>query len=235
VVRGASLSDSPTVTKPGSRVGVVIEAVPKRAFASALDWPGWCRSGATPEAALEALAAYSVRYAHVAAVAGLRLPAIDDVDSLAVVEELEGDATTGFGAPSKPAAAEVCPATAKEANRVASLLDAAWKVLDQVVASAPAELRKGPRGGGRDRDAMFEHVLGAEHAYAGKVGVRLQQPSRDDAAGIRAMREALLEVVRADRTGHPAREGGWSPRYCARRLAWHALDHAWEMQDRSPS
>ncbi|MEY2437652.1 MAG: hypothetical protein QOF97_2488, partial [Acidimicrobiaceae bacterium] len=26
---------------------------------------------------------------------------------------------------------------------------------------------------------------------------------------------------------------GWAYRYAARRIAWHALDHAWEMQDRS--
>jgi hypothetical protein len=233
--RSRPLSDSSAVSNADARVGVVMEVVPKRSFASALDWPGWCRSGRTPEAALEALAAYSDRYAAVAAVAGMRLPTVRSVNSLTVVEEIEGDATTGFGAPSKAATAESGPATAKEADRAARLLDAAWTVLEQVVASAPAELRRGPRGGGRDRDAMFEHVIGAEHAYAGKIGVRLRQPSGDDAAAIRAMRDALLEVIRADRTGQPGRAGGWPPRYCARRLAWHALDHAWEMEDRSPS
>jgi len=25
----------------------------------------------------------------------------------------------------------------------------------------------------------------------------------------------------------------WPPRYAARRIAWHALDHAWEIEDRS--
>jgi hypothetical protein len=221
------------VSNSGSPVGVVLEVVPKRSFASALDWPGWSRSGSTAGGALEALATYADRYATVAAVAGIRLPTIRSVDSFTVVEEIEGDATTGFGAPSQAATAESQPTTAKEADRAARLLDAAWTVLDDVVASAPAELRKGPRGGGRDRDAMFEHVIGAEHAYAGKIGVRLRQPSPDDSAAIRAMRDALLAVIRADRTGQPARENGWPPRYCARRLAWHALDHAWEMQDRS--
>jgi hypothetical protein len=127
------------------------------------------------------------------------------------------------------------PATAKEAERVASLLDAAWTVFDHVVASSPAELRKGPRGGGRDRDKMVEHVLGAEQAYAGKLGIRVRQPAIDDRAAILAMREALLGVVRTDRTGQPVRERGWPPRYGARRVAWHALDHAWEMEDRHPA
>lgn len=219
--------------KPGSHVGVVAEVAQKRSFASALDWPGWCRSGRTREDALEALAAYAGRYAAVAAAAGLRLPSVAGVESFVVIEGVAGNATTEFGAPGVAAAVEIRPATAKDANRTATLLSAAWAVLDEVVASAPAHLRKGPRGGGRDRDAMYEHVLGAEQAYAGKVGVRVRQPSSDDTAAISAMRGALLAVIRADRTGAPAREGGWAPRYCARRLAWHALDHAWEIQDRS--
>jgi hypothetical protein len=223
------------VSKAGSQIRVVLEVVPRRAFASAVDWPGWSRSGRTPDAALESLAVYSARYVPVAKAAGLRLPEVDGTGSFTIVEELDGDATTAFGAPSQAAAMEVRPATSKEAERVAILLDAALTVLDHVVASSPAELRKGPRGGGRDRDKMFEHVLGAEQAYAGKLGIRVRQPAIDDRAAILAMREALLGVVRTDRTGQPARERGWPPRYGARRLAWHALDHAWEMEDRHPA
>ena len=227
------MSESAAVAKAGSHIEVVVEVAPKRSFASAVDWPGWCRSGQTPDSAVEALAAYTARYKTVAAAAGLRLPTVTGVESLIVVEEIEGDATTNFGAPSKAASVEVRPASAREADRVATLLEAAWTVLDEVVASAPADLRKGPRGGGRDRDAIYDHVLSAEQAYAGKVGVRMRPPSRDDTAAIVGMREALLAVIRADRTGKPARVGGWAPRYCARRVAWHALDHAWEIQDRS--
>ena len=227
------LSKSAAVGTAASQIGVVAEVAQKRSFVSALDWPGWCRSGRTPEAALEALAAYAGRYAVVATAARLRLPAVTGVESFVVIEEVAGNATTDFGAPSVAAAVEVRPATAKDAHRAATLLSAAWTVLDDAVASAPPQLRKGPRGGGRDRDAIYEHVLGAEQAYAGKVGVRVRQPSRDDTAAIAAMREALLAVVRSDRTGKPARDGGWAPRYCARRLAWHALDHAWEIQDRT--
>jgi hypothetical protein len=227
------LAESATVSRVTSPIIVVLEVTPKRSFASAIEWPGWTRSGRTPEAALETLAAYADRYQAVATAAGLSVPTPTGVESLVVVEEIEGDATTSFGAPSKTATVEGQAVTAKDAGRFAKLLDTAWTVLDQVVSISPAELRKGPRGGGRDRDAIFDHVLGAEQAYAGKLGVRVQQPSRDDPAAIRAMREALLVVVRGDRTGHPVREGGWTPRYGARRLAWHALDHAWEMQDRS--
>ena len=227
------LAESAAMSKATLPIAVVLEVTAKRSFASATDWPGWTRSGRTPEAALETLAAYANRYRAVATTAGLTLPKVAGVESFAVIEEIEGDATTSFGAPSKAAAVECQAVTAKDADRVAKLLEAAWSVLDQVVASAPTELRKGPRGGGRDREAIFEHVLGAEQAFAGKLGVRARQPSRDDPAGIQAMREALLAIIREDRTGQPARAGGWPPRYGARRLAWHALDHAWEMQDRS--
>ena len=219
--------------KAGSHIEVVVEAAPRRSFASAIEWPGWSRSGRTPDAAVEALAAYATRYEAVAATAGLLLPAVTGVESFIVTEELEGDATTEFGAPGKAATVELGPATAREANRAATLLEAAWTVLDDVVASSPAHLRKGPRGGGRDRDKMYEHVLSAEQAYAGKIGVRVPPPSREDTAAIATMRKALLAVIRADRTGKPARESGWAPRYFARRAAWHALDHAWEIQDRS--
>jgi hypothetical protein len=218
---------------PPSGIEIVVEQGQKRSFASALAWTGWCRSGRTPEAALEALAAYAERYHAVAAAAGLRLPRVTGIESFSVAETLPGNATTDFGAPSIAATRETKPGTSDDAKRAAALLDAAWKALDDVVASAPRQLRKGPRGGGRDRDAIYDHVVGAEQAYAAKIGVRVRQPAGEDTAAIAAMREAMLAVIRADRTGKPAREGGWAPRYCARRLAWHALDHAWEIQDRS--
>ncbi len=221
------------MSKAASPIRVALEVAPKRAFASAIDWPGWSRSGRTPGEALETLAAYADRYAPVVTISGLKLPKVGGAESFTVIEELEGDATTTFGAPSQPAAVESGAATAKEAERVAQLLEAAWTFLDEVVQSSPAELRKGPRGGGRDRDKMFAHVLGAEQAYARKLGIRLQQPSNDDRAAIRAMRAALIGAVRADRTGQPLWDRGWPPRYSARRFAWHVLDHAWEMQDRS--
>ena len=225
------MSESGAVRTAGSRLRVVLEATPKRAFASAIDWPGWCRSGRTPDAAFEALAAYATRYAPVAKVAGLSLPEVRGIDAFVVVEAVAGNATTDFGAPSIAAAVETRHATAGASVRAAGLLAAAWTVLDQTVAVSPPQLRKGPRGGGRDRDAMFQHVIGAEDAYAGKIGVRVRGGG-DAQALITARRDAMLAVIRADVTGELARPGGWAPRYCARRLAWHALDHAWEMQDR---
>lgn len=195
------------------RVDVTVEATDKKAFASALAWPGWCRSGRTQEAALEELLAYRDRYAAVAAEAGLALP--EDVE-LHVVERRPGTSTTTFGAPDVRSEHEAGPATPDDL----ALLEASWRVLDRVVAGAPEQLRKGPRGGGRDRDGIDRHVREAQHAYARKVGVRLTPAERADTA--RARRE-LLAALRA----------GQGDRYWVRRCAWHVLDHAWEVEDKS--
>jgi hypothetical protein len=201
---------------------VYIEAGGKRTFASAAGWPGWCRAGKNEQAALEALAAYAPRYAKVA-----KLPA--GATNFTVVERLTGNATTDFGAPAIPAKRESKPMTAAQAARMCLLVHACWKYLDLVIAQAPNELRKGPRGGGRDRDEMFNHVLGAEMEYAKRIGTRLKQPDGKDRTAVRAFRLAILESL-----ANPNRDEKWPVAYAARRTAWHALDHAWEIEDRIP-
>ena len=196
---------------------VYLEVGGKKTFASAADWPGWSRSGKNEAAALEALAAYAFRYAPVAKLARIEFPKA--ATKFDVVEKLEGNATTDFGAPGIPAKRESKTITAAEHARLISLLEACWKYLDRVVAKAPAELRKGPRGGGRDRDKMFQHVLDAELEYGKGIGVRLKAPDR----------KALLAGFR-----NPKSDGRWPVAYAIRRTAWHALDHAWEIEDRIP-
>ena len=214
-----------------SAIPVYIESGPKLSFACAYDWPGWCRSAKEEKAALERLAVYAPRYAPVATKA--KLPFDPRENPFRVVERIKGSANTDFGVPHEIAKRDTAPLAAAEAKRLAMLLNAAWAVFDEVAANAPAELRKGPRGGGRDRDKMIDHVLGAEGAYIRKLGLRLPAPARGDRAAIRAFRKAINEVLGKPSNGKPLVEKGWPQRYAARRIAWHALDHAWEMQDRS--
>ncbi|HEV1997656.1 MAG TPA: hypothetical protein VGR61_05955, partial [Candidatus Dormibacteraeota bacterium] len=174
---------------------VYLEIGAKRVFASAAEWPGWCRAGKTEELALAALEASAPRYAAVARTAGLPFPG--DPARFDVVERLPGSATTDFGAPGETAAREAAPLNGTEAERLAGLLAAVWALLDRVVSAAPAELHKGPRGGGRDRDAIFQHVVGAEAAYARKVGVRMAEPGPGDRAAVEALRHAVVDAVRA--------------------------------------
>jgi hypothetical protein len=198
-----------------TKTRVYVEVGGKKAFASAADWPGWSRGGKGEAAALEALAAYAPRYARVARIAKIELP--KDAIAFDVVERQRGDASTDFGVPGTPAKGESNALTPKEADRLIALVEACWKYLDKVKAKSPAELRKGPRGGGRDRDKMYAHVVDAELAYARQVGIKLKEPDR----------AALLEALR-----RPVPEAKWPAAYAMRRIAWHALDHAWEMEDR---
>ena len=211
----------------GTGTRVYVEKGAKRAFAGAADWPGWCRGAKTEESALEALSVYAPRYARVARLAGVTFPAVST--GFEVVERMPGNATTDFGAPGVPARDESRKLSPTESRRMLELLEACWAYLDQVVAKAPASLRKGPRGGGRDRDAMFDHVLGAEAIYARAAGVRLRQPDGRDLKAVRAFRQAILEGL-----AHPDPAAKWPAAYAVRRTAWHALDHAWEIEDRIP-
>ncbi len=212
---------------------VYLEVGQKRLFACALEWPGWCRSGKNEEQAIDALAAYAERYAVVAREAGIAFPPIRR-DAFQIVERLSGSVGyTDFGAPGAIATSDRNPLTGEEAERQAALVRASWAVLDRVAAAAPAALRKGPRGGGRDRDKMVDHILGAEVAYARKLGVKRRQPARDDAPAIAALRAAILAALSAPTADAALPPTGWPPRYAARRIAWHVLDHVWEMEDRS--
>lgn len=211
------------------RVDVYIETTPRKTFACALDWPGWCRSGKTEELALEALTAFLERYRPVVELAGQTLGA---TVTIRVVERIPGGAGTEFGVPSAIAKRDRARVTAKEANRLAAIVEASWSTFNRIAPRAPAELRKGPRGGGRDRDKIVRHVAEADQAYAREIGLR-ERFDPDEAGEVAAMRERMLDVLRQPADGSPLADRKWTLRYAARRIAWHALDHAWEIQDRS--
>jgi hypothetical protein len=223
----------PMQTGSTAPTSVYLEVGKKRVFACALEWPGWCRSGKTEAAALESLAAYAERYAAVAREADI--PFVGAVgEDFDVVERLAGTSGyTDFGVPGKIATSDAEPLTGGDAERQIALLKASWVLFDRIAATAPAELRKGPRGGGRDRDRVVEHVLGAETSYARTLGVKHRQPALGDAQAIAALRDDIVAALHALADGSPSVPKGWPPRYAVRRIAWHVLDHAWEIEDRS--
>src|SRR3954471_23836881 len=205
--------DKPAMTK------VYIERGNKRVFACCYDWPGWCRGGQDEAAALETLAQYAERYRVVAEAAGLRFP--NSAAKFDVVDRIKGDGATDFGVPHKVAPQDSEPLTANQADKLVAVVEASWSIFDAVVADAPAVLTKGPRGGGRDRDAIVSHVEDAQKAYSRKLGIRtIKDPGE--------IRAAIVETVRARPT-----DTSWPIRYAVRRIAWHVIDHAWEIEDKA--
>lgn len=196
---------------------VYIEQGRTSAFAAAIDWPGWCRRAKSADLALEALLDYQDRYAAV-----LSMPFRPG--KLEVVGSIPGNATTDFGAPGVDSPWDAEAITKRDLARQVEVLKDCWTYFDGVVVAAPASLTKGPRGGGRDRDGIVEHVREAERHYCSKLGTRVlpRTPWPEQ-------RATIAETVLA---GSP--DATWPSRYSLRRLAWHVLDHAWEIEDKSP-
>ena len=213
---------------------VVLEVAPKRAFASALDWPGWARGAKTPEEAVDALLAYTPRYARVAKRAKVAFSPPATVRGVEIVERLKGGGGTEFGVPSSTARSETAPLGSRELTRLTALLEASWASFDAAARKADGvTLTLGPRGGGRQVAKMVEHVREAEAAYVHQLGTKASGRTMAE------LRSSFLEALRLLAAGEPLPDPNkvkrpWAPRYAIRRSAWHALDHAWEIEDRSP-
>lgn len=217
-----------------------IEIGAKRVFAGAVDWPGWSRSGRDEAAALDSLIASAPRYARVVGRSRLGFRAPADAGGFRVVERVRGGATTDFGAPGAPPRADSRRVAGPELLRLRTILTAGWRALDDAALGARGKtLAKGPRGGGRDLDGILRHVREAEAVYLSALG----RPFRDDPrasarAELERTRAAVLEGLAASARGEIPQEGPrggrrWKARFFARRLAWHTLDHLWEIEDRA--
>ncbi len=221
-------------------VRTVIDRGPKgkRAVALSLDWPGWSRGAKTVEEALETLEAYRERYAPVAALAG-QANEFAAAGPLEVVEDKVGTPSTDFwGISFAPAAAEQEPIGDAELERALTLLQACWAFFDDVASRVSPELRKGPRGGGRERDEIIGHVIRVESLdFAKRVGIQVPDegaPRSGD--GLREYRERYVAAIRAYNAGETTkRMRNWNLPFLIRHTAFHNLDHAWEMQDRDLS
>ena len=215
--------------------GVYLEIGKRKVFACARDWPGWARPGRGEDAALSALKAAAPRFAVVCVDAGVPFDSSSAVAHFEIVERVAGSAATDFGALDACADLDREPLTRQDAGRLAALVEAAWNAFGQAASAAPPALRKGPRGGGRDRDAIVDHVLQTEVLHARMLGLRHRPfPSGDEAAAGRVRAGILATILAGDQFSHPPgpARGTQPPRFVARRTAWHALDHAWEIQDR---
>ena len=227
---------------PGDKINTYLEIGQKRTFAGAIDWPGWCRGGRDEESALQALFDYGARYGRVLRAGRLAFDPPTDVSSFVVIERLKGNATTDFGAPAIPPSHDASPIDSEELLRFEKILKACLRAFDANVKRATGKsLRTGPRGGGRGLESMIQHVLGSNEGYLNQVGWKLQKDNIVDLnQQLKQTRQAILSALSASARGEiPAKgpRGGlrWTARYFVRRVAWHVLDHAWEIEDRMVS
>jgi hypothetical protein len=234
-VVSASPPDCGIVTAVG--VEVIVEAGPKRrVFARVADWPGWCRSGRDEAAAASALEAARPRYQAMVVTAGLRLPAA----TLEVTERVAGTAVTDFGALGVAAPSDRQPLLEEEQRRFLTLLSASWSTFTDAFASVAVAEREVRPVRGRSPAQILLHVLETDAMHVSGI---TSGPFRKPIPGggveqLLVVQERLLHALASVPTGTttlPSVRHGftWTPRFAVHRSAWHALDHAWELVDRS--
>ncbi len=213
------------------RVTLEIGPKGKKVAAVAPDWPGLERGAKTGEAVIERLQSYLPRYAQVAKLAGMdgEFAAITTVD---MVEYYPGTGSTDFwGISFAFSSIDRQDLSSGELERELTLMQACWAFFDDVRLRVSAEMQKGPRGGGRDRDHIVQHTLGTEQDWAAKLGLRTPDGAKLTDEGLRAHRDAYRNAIRSFHSeGKMART--WPLRYLIRHTAFHTLDHAWEMEDK---
>ncbi len=203
---------------------VYLEIGKKKVFAGYVDWPGSERSAKSEDEAIERLLSYAPRYARA-------IHTFKPAKQLKVVERINGDMTTDFGAPSKTPKADERDLTPAQLKKLIAILEQAWNYFDKTAKrNARKKLTTGPRGGGRSIPKMVDHVMGADRGYLSGLGGSL--PKGADLRG--TIFETLRKRVRGEELPPTRRTKPlWTPRYAVRRIAWHALDHAWEIEDRA--
>ena len=215
------------------QIRVTLENGPKgkRVVAVAPDWPGLERGGKTGDEAIEKLRAYLPRYAPVARLAGMGA-AFDALEGVELVEQYPGTGSTDFwGISFAFSSIDRQDMSAGELERELRLMQACWAFFDDVRGRVSAELRKGPRGGGRDRDRIVLHIFANEQDWAKGLGVVTPDDAMLTGEGMQAHRDAYCQAIR-DFHSQGKTAGKWPLRYLIRHTAFHTLDHAWEMEDK---
>lgn len=218
---------------------IYLEIGQKKVFAVSANWPGWARSGRDESSAIQALCKSAPRYLKAITSTGLEFHSPESSSAFIIMDRLKGNATTDFGASDALFPNDWHPIEDKKLERSKVILNSCWNALNQAIAAAQGKtLKKGPRGGGRDLIKIIHHVMEAEEGYLRVLGykrVGIENASIDERKF--QLREEVLQGLDLAISGHISREGPrggkrWSPGFFIRRVAWHALDHAWEIEDR---
>jgi hypothetical protein len=206
----------------------------KKVVAVAPDWPGLERGAKTAEEAIGSLRSYIARYAPVAKLARMHNE-FEAIRSFRVVEQYPGAGSTDFWGISFAFSSIDRQSMSTDAlERELKLMRACWAFFDEVRGRVSAEMQKGPRGGGRNRDHIVRHVLYNEQDWATKVGVFTSQDVILTSKGLQAHRDAYCRAIREYHSQRllAGKVAKWPLRYLIRHTAFHTLDHAWEMEDK---
>jgi len=177
---------------------VTLEIGPKnkRVVAVAPDWPGLERGAKTGEDAIDRLRSYLPRYSQVAKLAEMnaKFATIKNVD---VVEQYPGTGSTDFrGISFAFSSIDKQGMSGDELERELILMQACWAFFDDVRRRVSAEMQKGPRGGGRDRDHIVRHTFATEQKWAKKIGVLTPDGAMLTDVGLKSHRDAYCLAIR---------------------------------------
>lgn len=217
-----------------ARVTLEIGPKGKKAVAVAADWPGLERGAKTKEDAIERLRSYLPRYSQVAKLAGMSAE-FDAIKNVRVVQEYPGTGSTDFwGISFAFSSIDTQGMSTDELERELTLMQACWAFFDDVRTRVSAEMQKGPRGGGRDRDHIVRHTFYAERDWAKMIGVFTLDDAWLTVNGLKTHRGSYCRAIRDYHSdGRLAgKMAKWPLRFLIRHTAFHTLDHAWEMQDK---
>ena len=206
----------------------------KKVVAVAPDWPGLERGAKTGEEAIERLHSYISRYSQVVKLAKMDAE-FAAIKNIKVVEQYPGTGSTDFwGISFAFSSIDKQRMSGDELERELKLMQACWAYFDKVRGRVSAEMQKGARGGGRDRDHIVRHTFAAERDWARMIGVLTPEDMMLTAKGLTAYRDAYCHAIRDFHSqGKTAgKMAKWPLRYLIRHTAFHTLDHAWEMEDK---
>ncbi len=218
---------------------IYLELGNKKIFACAVQWPGWDRSGHDEGSALETLLRYAARYNEAIKPTGLEFVLPQAVDDFTIIERIEGNFATSYGVPNLPISRDYIPPDAQEIERLEKVLRGCWLAFGRAVESGQGmQLRKGPRGGGRELAEIIDHVAEAEGNYVRRLGCNAIVARETNVhQKLAHIHQGVLNCIEAAATGQVPQQGTrpvkrWPLPYFVRRVAWHVLDHAWEIEDR---
>jgi hypothetical protein len=218
---------------------ITLEIGSKKVFASAIHWPGWCRSAQDEESAVQTLLVYAPRYARMLESTELKFVVPETLADFTIIERVKGGAGTDFGAPGARIQRDQDQPTLEEVQRNKTIFKAAWVAFDSAVQAARGkELRKGPRGGGRELAGIIDHVVGADQSYLSSLGWKVKAGSNMDLAQrLELIRSEMLRGIDAAAQGQLPAEGPrggkrWALAFFFRYVIWHVVDHTWEIEDR---